>query len=113
MTNKLTNSTAQKTYSGQASIDANAAVSQLIKSLIHSARERGITQAELAKRAGLTAVGLSKAKSRGNIGASSLVKLAALLDLELALTPSQRQDKITESIKSGRYFSRKPHSEDG
>jgi len=93
--------------------DGNTHVSALIKNLIATAKTRGITQAELAKRAGLTAVGLSKAKTRGDIRASSLEKLAEQLDLELILAPSQRQDKIAEAIKSGNYFNQHPDVKTG
>ncbi len=86
---------------------ANSRISKLIKDLVATAKARGITQAELATLAGLTAVGLSKAKKRGDIRASTLEKLAEQLDLELTLTPSKRQDKIAEAIKTGDYFGRK------
>ena len=97
----------------QSPISANTSISQLIKDLIATAKARGITQAELAKLAGITAVGLSKAKTRGDIRASSLANLAEQLDLELVLAPSQRQDKIAEAIKTGQYFSKKPHINSG
>ncbi len=84
----------------------NTHVSKLIKELIATAKAQGITQAELATHAGLSAVGLSKAKKRGDIRASTLEKLAEQLDLELILAPSKRQDKIVEAIKTGHYFSK-------
>lgn len=54
--------------------------------------------------ADLTAVGLSKAKSRGDIRASTLEKLAAQLDLELVLMPRRSKEKTIEAIKSGLFF---------
>ena len=61
-------------------------------------------QAQLAEKAGLTPVGLSKAKHRGDICASMLEKLAQQLDLELVLAPRRSKQKATEAIKSGSFF---------
>lgn len=77
-------------------------VKRLIEHLVTIARERGMTQAELARRAGMTAVGLSKAKARGDIRASSLQRLAAALGLELALLP--RRSRAAAAIRAGRFF---------
>ncbi len=79
-------------------------IKALINQLVKTARSRGLTQAQLAKMAGLTAVGLSKAKSRGDIRASTLEQLAVQLDLELALIPSRSREKAAEAIKSGVFF---------
>ncbi|MEZ5540859.1 MAG: hypothetical protein R3F42_02330 [Pseudomonadota bacterium] len=77
---------------------------QLIKQLVAVARTRGLSQARLAEMAGMTAVGLSKAKRRGDIRASTLEALAAQLDLELALVPRRAREKATAAIKSGTFF---------
>ena len=61
-------------------------------------------QAQLAEMSGLTAVGLSKAKTRGDIRASTLEKLAAQFDLELALVPRRSKDKAAGAIKAGTFF---------
>jgi len=79
-------------------------IKSLIKQLILSGKARGLSQAQLAEMAGLTAVGLSKAKSRGDIRASTLEKLATQLDLELALIPLKSKEKAVEAIKSGVFF---------
>jgi transcriptional regulator with XRE-family HTH domain len=79
-------------------------IKSLINQLIAAAKARGLSQAQLAKMAGLTAVGLSKAKSRGDIRASTLDKLAAQLDLELALVPRKSKERAAEAIKSGAFF---------
>jgi transcriptional regulator with XRE-family HTH domain len=76
----------------------------LLNQLITEAKKRGITQAGLAEMAGLTAVGLSKAKSRGDIRVSTLAKLAKQLDLELALVPKASKDKAVKAIKQGALF---------
>ena len=79
-------------------------IQNLIKQIIDTAKARGLSQAQLAEQAGLTAVGLSKAKSRGDIRASTLAELAAQLDLELVLAPRQSRQKAAEAIKSGAFF---------
>jgi transcriptional regulator with XRE-family HTH domain len=76
----------------------------LINQLVAAARARGLSQARLAEMAGLTAVGLSKAKRRGDIRASTLEELAAQLDLELALVPRRSRAKAAEAIKAGAFF---------
>lgn len=79
-------------------------IKTLIKQLIAAAKTRGLSQAQLAQMAGLTAVGLSKAKNRGDIRASSLEKLADQLDLELAIIPRRAKEKAVDAIKSGTFF---------
>jgi transcriptional regulator with XRE-family HTH domain len=76
----------------------------LINQLVALARARGLSQARLAEMAGMTAVGLSKAKHRGDIRASTLEELAAQLDLELALVPRRSREKAAEAIKAGTFF---------
>lgn len=79
-------------------------IKSLINQLVSAAKQRGLTQAQLAEMAGMTAVGLSKAKSRGDIRASSLEALAAQLDLELVVIPRRSSEKAAEAIKSGTFF---------
>jgi transcriptional regulator with XRE-family HTH domain len=79
-------------------------VQSLIIQVIAAAKAQGLSQAQLAEKAGMTAVGLSKAKSRGDIRTSSLEALAACLDLELALVPRQSREKAAEAIKAGAFF---------
>jgi transcriptional regulator with XRE-family HTH domain len=79
-------------------------VQQLIGQLVNLARRRGLTQAELAARAGLTAVGLSKAKHRGDIRASTLAALAEQLDLQLALVPKHSREQAAGAIRRGDFF---------
>ncbi len=68
------------------------------------AKARGLSQAQLAEMAGLTAVGLSKAKHRGDIRASTLEELGSQLDLELVFVPRRSREKAAEAIKSGTFF---------
>ena len=79
-------------------------VKQLIEHLVATAKARGISQAELAERAGLTPVGLSKAKHRGDIRASSLAAMAAELDMELTVTPRRRREQVVRAIRKGDFF---------
>jgi transcriptional regulator with XRE-family HTH domain len=79
-------------------------IKALISQIVVTARRRGLTQAQLAERAGVTAVGLSKAKHRGDIRASTLQALAEQLDLELSLSPRHSREKAIQAIKSGSFF---------
>lgn len=79
-------------------------VQRLIDQLIEAARAQGLSQAELAQRAGLSAVGLSKAKHRGDLRASTLAELAAQLDLQLVLQARQAPEAAADAIKAGRFF---------
>lgn len=89
-------------------------VKHLITDIIVAARRRGLTQRELAERAGLTAVGLSKAKHRGDIRASTLALLAREVDLQLALVPAHTREKAAEAIRSGTFFrTRAPQPDEG
>lgn len=79
-------------------------IQTLINQLVSTAKSRGLSQAQLAEMAGISAVGLSKAKSRGEIRASSLENLGAQLDLELIFAPRRSREKAAEAIKSGTFF---------
>lgn len=83
-------------------------IAQLIQTLIERAREQGLSQAQLATLAGVSAVGLSKAKQRGDIRASTLAELAAQLNLELALVPRSATPRAAEAIKAGTFLRRSP-----
>lgn len=79
-------------------------IKALLEQLILTAKARHISQAQLAESADITAVGLSKAKQRGDIRASTLQALAVQLDLELALVPRRTQQQALQAIKSGSFF---------
>lgn len=79
-------------------------IQTLLQQLIDTAKAQGLSQAQLAERAGLSAVGLSKAKHRGDLRASTLVELANQLDLELSLIPRQTSAQAAEAIKAGTFF---------
>jgi transcriptional regulator with XRE-family HTH domain len=79
-------------------------IQTLLQRLIDAAKAQGLSQAQLAELAGLSAVGLSKAKTRGDIRASTLAELASQLNLELALVPRQSPQQAAQAIKSGVFF---------
>ena len=79
-------------------------INDLMSQIIAAGKERGLSQAQLAANAGITAVGLSKAKARGDLLVSTLEKLAAQSGLELVLLPRRTREKDAEAIKSGAFF---------
>ena len=76
-------------------------ISRLIHQLISAAKVEGISQAELASRAGLSPVGLSKAKRRGNLHASTLVALGRELNLELVFIPRSQSETSPDATARG------------
>ena len=76
----------------------------LINQLVSTAKSRGLPQSQLAEMAGISAVGLSKAKKRGDMRASTLEKLGNQLDLDLIFTPRRSREKAAQAIKSGTFF---------
>ncbi len=82
----------------------NKPIQSLIAELVAIAKERGLTQGQLAEQAGMTGVGLSKAKHRGDIRASLLEAMANQLDLKLALVPRATREKAAEAIKAGTFL---------
>ena len=79
-------------------------IKKLIVQLINTAKAQGISQKKLAELAGMSDVGLSKAKKRGDISASRLSALAAPLDLELTLVPARKKEKAIAAVRSGTLF---------
>lgn len=60
----------------------------LLDTVLRTAQDHGLDQSQLARRAGLRAETLSRAKRRGTIDLSSLQALAEAVDLRLALIPN-------------------------
>ncbi|RMF14657.1 MAG: XRE family transcriptional regulator [Alphaproteobacteria bacterium] len=79
-------------------------VQVLLEQLVAAAKARGMTQAELAQKAGISPVGLSKARHRGDLKVSTLIRLAQALDMDLKLAPARRREKAAEAIRTGRFF---------
>jgi hypothetical protein len=59
----------------------------LIETVLHRAHEQGLDPAPLARRAGLRAETLSRARRRGSISLRSLQALSSAASLELRLVP--------------------------
>ncbi len=72
--------------------------------LLSIAKQRGMDQRELAARAGLSAVGVSKAKSRGDLRVSSLEALANALGLTIGFRPLQPRESAIDAIRQGQFF---------
>ena len=87
-------------------------IKALINQLVSAAKARGLSQGQLADMAGMTAVGFSKAKRRGDIRASTLEKLGSQLDLELTFISRRSKEKAADAIKSGAFFRTSGISED-
>ena len=79
-------------------------VQTLLSTIIATAKSHGMTQAALAKGVGMSPVGLSKAKKRGDIRASHLAALANRVDMELTLVPRHSQQKAVAEIRAGKFF---------
>jgi len=79
-------------------------IQHLIQQLIDTARAQGISQAQLAQQAGMTPVGLSKAKTRGDLKASTLAELANQLNLDITLVPRRTSAQAADAIRAGRFF---------
>ena len=75
--------------------------SDLLQQLIARGRVQGLTQVELARRAGITAEALSRAKKAGDMRVSTLADLARAVGLTLGLVPDS---PLQEKIDSGRLF---------
>ena len=88
-------------------------IKNLINQLIDEAKAQGLSQAQLAERAGMTAVGLSKAKRRGDIRASLLQAMAEELDLELVLHPRLSHEQSLQAIREGTFFGPDDEQEGG
>ena len=78
--------------------------SQLLTELIEQAKSNGIKEGELAESAGLTPQGLSKAKARGDLRASTLDALGRQLGIELAWRPLKQRDDLVMRVRSGQLF---------
>lgn len=80
-------------------------VKQIITQLIEAGKKTGLTQAQLAEQVNMTPVGLSKAKKRGDMLASTLDELADALGFELVLTPKRLpNEEICQRIRTGTLF---------
>lgn len=76
----------------------------LLRDLLLRADKAGLKEGRLAANAGLTPQGLSKAKARGDLRASTLEALGNQLGLELAWRPILQKTEAVERVRAGRLF---------
>ena len=74
----------------------------LLAVIIDAAELSGLKEGELAQRAGISPVGLSKAKQRGDLRVSTLIRLAAQVHLDVVLQPtSASRDEAVDRLRRG------------
>jgi transcriptional regulator with XRE-family HTH domain len=73
----------------------------LLQVVLRKAREQGLSQRDVARRAGITPESLSRAKKAGDMRVSTLNELAAVVGLKLALIADQ---PLIAKIDSGSLF---------
>jgi len=79
-----------------------SAVNDLLAAILDAAERAGMKEGELAQRAGISPVGLSKAKQRGDMRVSTLIRLAAGVGLDVVLQPkSASRDEVIEQLRRG------------
>lgn len=84
-------------------------IHHLLEQALKVAEERGVTQREAARLGGISPVGLSKAKRRGDLMASTLEAIGEAMGLELVFVPKrggERERRATDAIRAGTFFSR-------
>ena len=74
---------------------------QLIDKIIATAKRQNIDQGELAQRAGIRPETLSRAKKNPNIHLDTLMELARIVGLRVALIPDH---PVAEQIQEGTLF---------
>lgn len=77
---------------------------ELLRDLLQRAEKAGLREGQLAQIAGLTPQGLSKAKARGDLRASTLEALGKQLGLELAWRSIGQNTEATERLRNGKLF---------
>jgi len=73
----------------------------ILEDIIRRARDQGLSQGELAQRAGTTPETLSRMKRRGSADFGLLDRLARIVGQRLALVPD---DDTLEAIRRGDFF---------
>ena len=73
----------------------------LVEQIISTAREQGLSQAELAERAGIRQETLSRAKKNPNINLRHLERLARVAGLRLQLIPD---NPVAEQVSTSTLF---------
>jgi len=75
--------------------------SDLIVRIIGAAKARGLSQAELAERAGIRPETLSRAKKNPNISLATFEELARVVGLRVQLIPD---NPVAEQVSKGTLF---------
>ena len=75
----------------------------LFEEIIRLGKERGMTQAEIAERAGLPKEILSRAKRNPNMGLQNFARLASVVGMKPGLVSD---DPLIERIQRGNFFER-------
>jgi transcriptional regulator with XRE-family HTH domain len=73
----------------------------LLDEILRAAKAQGLDQKSLAARAGLSAPTLSRMKSQDDVALSTLVRLAAVVGLRLALVAA---DDFVAEVERGELF---------
>jgi len=80
----------------------SATTNELLNTILEAAEKAGLKEGELAQRAGISPVGLSKAKQRGDLRVSTLLRLAAVVELDVTLQPvSANRDDAVDRLRRG------------
>jgi transcriptional regulator with XRE-family HTH domain len=78
-----------------------SSLAPLLDEILRAAKAQGLDQKSLAARAGLSAPTLSRMKSQDDVALSTLVRLAAVVGLRLALVAA---DGFVAEVERGELF---------
>ncbi|HEX9593917.1 MAG TPA: helix-turn-helix transcriptional regulator [bacterium] len=78
-----------------------SSLAPLLDEILRAAKAQGLDQKSLAARAGLSAPTLSRMKSQDDVALSTLVRLAAVVGLRLALVAA---DDFVAEVERGELF---------
>ncbi|WP_419600567.1 helix-turn-helix domain-containing protein [Thiolapillus sp.] len=79
-------------------------ITRKLEELLAQAKAQGLSQKELAARAGISEVGLSQAKARGDLKVSTLEALANALDMTIEFKPRHSRNAAIAAIREGCFF---------
>ncbi len=82
----------------------NRRITEKLENLLTRAKAQGLSQKELAARAGISEVGLSQAKARGDLRVSTLEALANALDMTIEFKPRHSRNATIAAIREGQFF---------
>ena len=76
-------------------------ISEMLARIILEGKRQGLEQKDIAQKAGISQETLSRAKKASDIQLSTLIRLAGVVGLRVALAPAQ---PVLEKILSGDVF---------